>query len=61
MTPLCPDACGVVRILQALADVSPEKRMDTLAVAIKCYIEAGLHWSALGRFWFRLSGESGGE
>ena len=48
------DMRAAIDMLTRLADVPPEQRMDTLALAIKCYIEAGHHWSPLCGIWSRI-------
>lgn len=55
------DITAAVEMLTRLADVSPDERMDTLALVIKVYLEAGNYWSSLAAVWGRIERRSGAK
>lgn len=55
------DITAAVEMLARLADVSSDERMDTLALVIKVYLEAGNQWSSLADVWGRIERRSGAE
>ena len=52
------DTKAAVDMLHRLATVEPEQRMDTLALVIKTYIEAGNRYSQLAHVWAKIEAKA---